>query len=302
MDLTPRRLKKLARQDAATARLILKRARKRLPQELTDRLEDALDTVLRDLQAGDWPRLEASRQKLNRLLEGDLAASRPHAAWESFKGLLLAVLIALFIRWIFVEPFRIPSGSMIPTLLIGDQLFVNKMVFGPTIPFTLHKLWLPRPPRRGEVVVFRHPDPPHTALIKRAIGLPGDKVEMRDGVLWINDRKMETIPIGEYRGPAGDTACATGPFQLLEERLDSCPHPVLHCPDDPRTLNFGPITVEPGHVFVMGDNRDKSWDSRYWGQVPFANLKGKALFIHLPLDPDRHYLPRWERFFRWIDC
>jgi signal peptidase I len=300
--MKPRQLKKLTHRDLDLARLILKRKQKELAPELKTRLENSLDAVHHDLRAKDWARLETSREQLCALIERDLAAYRPNQHWESFKALLLAVLIALGIRWLLVEPFRIPSGSMIPTLLVGDQLFVNKMVFGPTIPFTLHKLWLPRPPRRGEIVVFRHPDPPHTALIKRVAGLPGDKLEIRDGYLWINDQRMETAPAGEYHGPTGDTFCSTGPFLLLDEQLGSCRHPILRCPDDPRGLNFGPIIIEPGHFFAMGDNRDKSSDSRYWGLVPFANLKGKALFIHLPLDPDHYYLPRWERFFKWIDC
>ena len=302
MEMKPRQLKKLVHRDVDEARLILKRKQKQLSPELKERLETALEAVLHDLKAKDWARLEASREKLCNLIESDLAAFRPNQYWESFKALLLAVLIALFIRWLFIEPFRIPSGSMIPSLLIGDQLLVNKLVFGPNIPFTTRKLWLPRAPRRGEVVVFRYPKEPQTDYIKRVVGLPGDKVEMRDGILFVNDRKIERVQAGTYDGPVGESGCSNGPFTLLDEQLGQCNHKIILCQDEWEPRNFGPIIVEPEHFFAMGDNRDKSSDSRSWGQVPFSHLKGKALFIHLPLDPDRHYLPRWERFFRWIDC
>ena len=302
MAMKPRQLKKLARKDLDEARLILKRASNRLSPELRERLEGALDAAIRDLQARDWTRLEQSREKLCSLIEAELAPFRPNPYWENGKALFLAVAIALFIRWIFVEPFRIPSGSMIPSLLIGDQLLVNKLVFGPNIPWTTIKLWLPRPPQRGEVVVFRFPKDPSVDYIKRVVGVPGDKIEIRDGVLSINGQKIETIQDGIYEGPDGETSCWGGPFLLFQEQLGECNHDIIHCPTEFAGQNFGPVIVAPDHFFGMGDNRDKSSDSRFWGQVPFANLKGKAMFIHLPLDPERHYLPRWHRFFKWIDC
>jgi signal peptidase I len=302
MELRPRQLKKLTHRDLDEARLILKRKKQELSPALKEQLESALAAVLHDLAAKDWEKLEASREQLCRLIETDLAAYRPNQYWESFKALLLAVMIALFIRWLFVEPFRIPSGSMIPSLLIGDQLLVNKLVFGPNLPFTTRKLWLPRAPKRGEVVVFRYPKDPKTDYIKRVVGLPGDKIEMRDGILFVNDQKIERVQAGTYDGPIGESGCSNGPFALFDEQMGQCNHHIILCTDEWEPRRFGPIIVEPDHFFAMGDNRDKSSDSRSWGQVPFSHLKGKALFIHLPLDPDRHYLPRWGRFFKWIDC
>lgn len=302
MEMKPRRLKKLARKELEEGRLILKRAQSRLTPELRERLEGALESVAHDLRAKEWSALEQSRERLGRLMETELQAYRPNLYWENTKALFWAVAVALFIRWILVEPFRIPSGSMIPTLLIGDQLVVNKLVFGPNIPWTTIKLWLPRPPRRGEVVVFRYPENPQVDYIKRVVGLPGDKIEIRDGILFINDQKVEKIQLGVYDGPIGDTSCWEGPFYLFQEQLGECTHEIIHCATEASHQNFGPVIVAPEHFFGMGDNRDKSSDSRFWGQVPYAHLKGKAMFIHLPLNPERNYLPRWDRFFKWVDC
>jgi len=225
---------------------------------------------------------------------------RPNQLWDTTKALLIAVSIALFIRWMFIEPFRIPSGSMIPTLLDGDQLMVNKLVYGPNVPFSTKKLWLPRPPRRGEVIVFRFPQNPSQDYIKRVVGIPGDTVQIIDGMLYLNGKEVPREYVGPYTPPGEEDV-----YDLYREVLDGATHQIIQLRHSSPFLsapaNFGPVKVPPNRLFAMGDNRDKSADSRQWGFVPFDNLKGEAMFIHLPLNPENHYLPRWNRFFMWID-
>jgi signal peptidase I len=282
------------------------------------------------LKSKDHALLQKTLPELEALIEKDLARFRPNAFWETAKALLIAVVIALGIRRMFIEPFRIPSGSMIPTLLIGDQLMVNKLSFGPDLflPYlnpapeklengaarlkfrvagkdlvvVVKKLWWRRDPRRGEIIVFRWPSDPSQDYIKRVVGLPGDTVAVRQGDLYINGVKQPVTMIGPYDGPLNRMGCPQ-PTLFTEELIsgsERCAHPIIHCQPESPFSSFGPVTVPPGHVFGMGDNRDMSSDSRVWGPIPLDHIKGDALFIHLPLDPDKYYLPRWGRFFKRI--
>jgi signal peptidase I len=337
-----RELKKRAQKDLDDLRFILRRARKqknRDPETIAS-TEALGQSLLAALKSKNWDELEKLLPELEESIEKNFLLLRPNAAWESVKAFTLAVGIALVIRWFLIEPFRIPSGSMIPNLLIGDQLLVNKTVYGPdyywpviapdpsdpglaalkergAIKWRMHvfghdvywiaeKMWLRREPLRGEVVVFRFPDNPREDYIKRVVGVSGDKVELKAGRLYINDQLQPEVEIGPYQGPMGEDGCRE-PI-LYEEDLirpdAKVHHQLLHCRDTlymGSSMNYGPIVVPPRHFFAMGDNRDRSYDSRAWGFVPVSHLKGRALFIHLPLDPERHYLPRWNRFFRWVN-
>jgi signal peptidase I len=181
---------------------------------------------------------------------------------EYVEAIVIAVILALFIRTFVVQAFKIPSGSMKPTLLVGDHILVNKFIYGIKIPFTDKTIIHLGQPKRGDVVVFKYPLDTKKDYIKRVIGLPGDKVKLANKQLRINGEVMDD------------------------------PHASYSVYGNLR--NFGPITVPPHHLFVMGDNRDESSDSRVWGFVPYAYLKGKAFLIYWSWDRE-HFGVRWRR-------
>ena len=187
---------------------------------------------------------------------------RPKPRWQEFgESIIIALVLALVIRAFLVQAFSIPSGSMEPTLLVGDYLLVNEFVYGIRNPFTNSVLISTGTPQRGDVVVFIYPQSPDKDYIKRVIGLPGDRIQVIDKKLYING-KVTVIP------PPSDNPDA--------------PRAVYADPEITQTErdNFGPVVVPPANYFVMGDNRDKSYDSRFWGFVPMQNLKGRAFIIY----------------------
>ena len=213
---------------------------------------------------------------------------------EWIEPFLIAAVVALFIRQFVVEAFKIPSGSMIPTLLIGDHLLVNKFIYGPRIPFTDDRIFTWEEPKRGDIIVFKYPENEAKDFIKRVVGLPGDKIEIRNGVLFINDQPIRTTDIGVYN--SGDQGTASPYHQkprLLQEQLGTINHEILYLHDQ-SSNNFGPILVPKGAVFVMGDNRDNSQDSRVWGFVQENKILGKALIIYWSWDGNDRWV-RWER-------
>lgn len=182
---------------------------------------------------------------------------------EYFESIVVAVILALFIRTFVVQAFKIPTGSMEPNLLVGDHLLVNKFIFAPTAS-PLERILLPmRTVRRGDIVVFKFPEEPERDFIKRVIGLPGDALELRNRQMFINGARIEE-PYAHYAFPRGEG----------EESASS----------DVRE-RYGPVTVPSGHYFMMGDNRDNSQDSRYWGFLPAHYVKGRALMIYWSFAP-----------------
>lgn len=193
---------------------------------------------------------------------------------EYAEAIIIALLLALFIRAFVVQAFKIPSGSMIPTLLIGDHILVSKFIYGLRNPFS-GAVWIPvKEPERLDVVVFKYPVNPSQDFIKRVIGLPGDRVEIINKEVYINGSRLENDP-GVHGGEQ-----------------------VIPKGGSPRD-NFGPVTVPARSLFVMGDNRDNSHDSRFWGFVDFRDLKGKAFVLYWSWDRE-DFNVRWQRFGKVI--
>lgn len=209
-------------------------------------------------------------------------------------GFAKALLVALMIRTVLIEPFRIPSGSMIPTLEIGDQIFVNKFIYGVRIPFTnFVPFQIVRAPERGDVIVFNNPVQTDKDFVKRIVGVPGDVVELKDKVVHLNGQPVPTAVVDPgYKYMDERASWVELEAALSRESLNGTPHYTLRETSDPTGTQEGPWTVPDKHVFVMGDNRDNSEDSRYGlggGRhlgvqfVPYGNIKGKAMVIWLSL-------------------
>lgn len=201
---------------------------------------------------------------------------------EYSKSFFPVLLIVFLLRGFVVEPFRIPSGSMLPSLYIGDFILVNKFAYGIKLPIINEMLIEFSPPERGDVIVFRYPRDPSLDYIKRVIGLPGDHVAYYNKVLYINGNPIERDFVGQYKGPG--QASATEYIEHLTGR----DHEMLLLPARPNNLQ-GEYIVPEGMYFVMGDNRDNSNDSRVWGPVPEENLLGKAFMIWMHFSDEWHF-------------
>jgi signal peptidase I len=197
------------------------------------------------------------------------------------RSLFPVLLIVLVLRSFVVEPFRIPSGSMYPTLHIGDFILVNKFSYGVKLPVVYTKIVQTGTPERGDVVVFRYPAEPDKDYIKRVIGLPGDRISYVNKTLMVNGELVKQQAIGRYE-TEGSGAVLNGTLELSENLL-GVENRILIDKDRPATDLIEAVVPE-GHYFMMGDNRDHSYDSRYWGFVPEENLKGRAFFIWMHFD------------------
>jgi signal peptidase I len=200
---------------------------------------------------------------------------------EYSKSFFPVLLIVFLLRGFIVEPFRIPSGSMLPSLYIGDFILVNKFAYGIRLPVLNKKIIELSEPERGDVVVFRYPRDPNLDYIKRVIGLPGDHIAYYNKVLYVNGKPVERDFVGQYQGPGQTFA------NEYTEKINDIEHDILLLPARPNVLQ-GEYIVPDDMYFVMGDNRDNSNDSRVWGPVPEANLLGKAFMIWM------HYSDEWH--------
>ena len=210
---------------------------------------------------------------------------------DNVKTIVYAGLIAIGIRTIAFEPFNIPSGSMIPTLLVGDYLFVSKFSYGyskyslPFSPPLFSGRIFGSLPRRGDVAVFKYPRDDSTDYIKRIIGLPGDHIQMKEGILYINGTAVPRVPAGEF--VADDEGIRMALKRYQETLPDGVKYYVLKATDEGEANNTPEYVVPPDHVFAMGDNRDNSADSRFMNQVgfvPVENLIGRAEFLFFSID------------------
>ncbi len=312
-----------ARKLRDTTQRRLDRARK-LGDEARFQIQEKLNSLRQALEDNDEEKVEELSESVRQLADEHLEGVTAKPVWREYaETIALAVLCALILRAFFFEAFKIPSGSMEPTLLNGDHLFVNKLRYGVRVPFTSHFVLEFAEPENGEVVVFRFPADEarehvdrerkealssgeqradcilnfdEKDFIKRIIGLPGDVIEGKGSELYVNGEPLERTPIRRAPDPqrTGQTA------YFYQETIGDRSYRIRedHPPGYDEGRDFGPVEVEDGHFFAIGDNRDNSADSRCWGQVPKNYIKGRAMFIWLSIEDGRTGEPglRWDRF------
>jgi signal peptidase I len=241
--------------------------------------------------------------------------AKPNALWENIKVIIQALILAMVIRTVLFQPFTIPSGSMMPTLLVGDYIFVNKFAYGyskyslPFSPDIFSGRIFGSDPKRGDIVVFRFPPNPDVDYIKRVVGLPGDHIQVTDGILYINGKPVPKVPDGAFNSdykldPGQDVP-------VFRETLDDGKtYDTLDQSPVSRGDNTREFIVPEGHYFMMGDNRDNSLDSRFdVGFVPAENLVGRASVIFFSLGNDTSFREiwkwptnmRWDRLFKVVE-
>ena len=229
-------------------------------------------------------------------MEAETSKKRLRKIWRNWvRPVLIVVLVLSTLRSAVADWNDVPTGSMEPSILVGDRIFVNKLAYDLKVPFTSWRLATWSGPQRGDVVVFYSPENGQR-MVKRVVGLPGDTIELRDNRLTINSQPVGYTPLDKQfveQIDAGDR----DQFQFAAERLEGRDHPVMSIPGRRAMRTFSPTVVPDDHYFLMGDNRDNSRDSRYFGFVPSRLIAGEATAVVLSVDATRHYLPRWSRFF-----
>ena len=211
----------------------------------------------------------------NPAAEQEVAVRKKHIVREYAESILIAALLALVIRTFVVQAFKIPSGSMEDTLAIGDHILVNKFIYGSKIPFTDKRVLKLRDPRRGDVIVFEYPEDPSKDFIKRVVGTPGDEIEEINKQVYVNG-KLYVNPHEVHKEPE-----------------------IIPREQNPRD-SFGPVKVPANSLFVMGDNRDRSYDSRFWGFVTYDKIKGRAFIKYWSWDKE-NWSVRWRNIGKLID-
>ena len=319
-----RKTVKKARRFVKDVESLLQKNRQRISEEKADKVQGALREVREALDTrADGRRLSTAIKELDARVDRILGFARKSTMREYAESITVAVLIAFVLRAFVVEAFKIPTGSMIPTLEVGDHIFVNKFIYGLRVPLT--NWWLAQwgSPKRGDVIVFKFPQDPSKDYIKRVVAVAGDTVRVDGRDVFVNGEKLERASPRAYTylregedegthesGPDIVRAAQAFPEKSLGTQSEytviyeepehmAGEWPVrdslsgLRCvPSHP--LRAGYCRVEKGYVFVMGDNRDNSSDSRAWGGVPLKSVKGKALFVWLSNGPKSGL--RWSRF------
>ncbi len=216
--------------------------------------------------------------------------------WQEWgKPFVMVAIVVVSFRSAVADWNDVPTGSMKPTILEGDRIFVNKLAYDLRVPLTSYRLMEWGGPQRGDIVVCFSPYD-GIRLVKRCIGLPGDRIEYQDNHLFINDTPIayddaetDAIPWNDLKAPSQ--------YRFSREKLDHADHLIMTHLGPARGRYFGPIVLDENEYFMTGDNRDESFDSRYFGVVPRASILGKVNAVALSLNPENYYIPRWDRFF-----
>lgn len=213
---------------------------------------------------------------------------------EWMKPLFVVIIITSAFRSAIADWYDVPTGSMKPTIIEGDRIFVNKLAYDLKLPFTTVQVAHWDDPRRGDIVVFYSPYD-GKRLVKRVMGEPGDRIELVDNHVYVNGKIAQYEPLNSTISDQLSSADRQE-SQFAEEKFNDKEHPVMLSPSRPALRSFGPVRVPQGHYFVMGDNRDNSFDSRWFGFVERHRIVGRASTVVASLNPEDHYLPRWHRF------
>ena len=287
-------------------RRLLSRKRRAIKKEVPPAQVEEIDGSLEQLQAVMQAEpfspdaFVNAHNRVNTLVARHLEPWQRSDFLEYVESIGVAIAVALLLRAFVVEAFKIPSGSMLPTLQLQDHIFVNKLAYGPTIPFTKKRLWNALPPLRGDIVVFEYPDPdpnPRQDYIKRVIAIPGDTLLVEGGHPIINGWKVPSCLAGTYNFEEAEGLPRRG--ELFVEFLGDYSYLTIY-EEGRAEIEQGPYHVAPGEIWVLGDNRNNSADSRVWNHnlgagAPFENIKGRALFVWLSLSSDGW--PTFDRMF-----
>ena len=223
--------------------------------------------------------------------------ARFHFLWREWIRPLAVIALAVFsFRSAVADWNDVPTGSMKPTIMEGDRIFINKVAYDLKIPFTTMRVAQWSDPERGDIVVFFAPTD-GTRMVKRVIGLPGDRIELVDNQVFVNGESLAYSELDAWFMEQIPAAQRSSHF-FAEEALGETPHPMMITPQLPAPRTSGPHVVPEGHFFMMGDNRDNSMDSRYYGAVERGRIVGRAKAVAFSFDPERSYWPRWGRFFK----
>jgi len=276
------KLRKEGRKQTTRANREMQRNANNLPTPDRVKIQTAVQQLEEALAGANPGAIDNHTKNCKQLVDQIVPWWRTSLVTEYVEVIVVALALAFFIRSFFVQAFKIPSGSMIPTLRVGDHILVNKFLYGFSIPIVDKKIMSFTRPRRGDIIVFKFPQDPSKDYIKRVIGIPGDTIRVKDTSLFINGIEMPKKLEGSYRFEDPPNFEQTS--DLFIETIDGKKHNILY---DENAVRLGEIvkTVPPGQYFCMGDNRDRSNDGRYWGFVPFDNIKGKAMIIYFSWPP-----------------